>query len=153
MFTCPPNRCVGENGCSYLLDMGEPIKILTLAEQIIKFSGFEPYKDMDIKFIGARRGERLTEPLWLREENPTPTQYKKILKLNNIPPKTFKTEELLQKLYPVCYFTEGNADIYRNRDELVRILRNAVPSLDEFYREEESDGKRIDMATSVKVVL
>ncbi|MBP5575414.1 MAG: polysaccharide biosynthesis protein [Treponema sp.] len=144
---------VGENGCSYLLDMGEPIKILTLAEQIIKFSGFEPYKDMDIKFIGARRGERLTEPLWLREENPTPTQYKKILKLNNIPPKTFKTEELLQKLYPVCYFTEGNADIYRNRDELVRILRNAVPSLDEFYREEESDGKRIDMATSVKVVL
>ncbi|MBP5746879.1 MAG: polysaccharide biosynthesis protein [Treponema sp.] len=144
---------VGENGCSYLLDMGEPIKILTLAEQIIKFSGFEPYKDMDIKFIGARRGERLTEPLWLSEENPTPTQYKKILKLNNIPPKTFKTEELLQKLYPVCYFTKGNADIYRNRDELVRILRNAVPSLDEFYREEESDGKRIDMATSVKVVL
>ena len=144
---------VGENGCSYLLDMGEPIKILTLAEQIIKFSGFEPYKDMDIKFIGARRGERLTEPLWLSEENPTPTQYKKILKLNNIPPKTFKTEELLKKLYPVCYFTEGNADIYRNRDELVRILRNAVPSLDEFYREEESDGKRIDMATSVKVVL
>ena len=145
---------VGENGCSYLLDMGEPIKILTLAEQIIKFSGFEPYKEMDIKFIGARRGERLTEPLWLTEENPTPTQYKKILKLKNIPPATFSTDELLQKLYPVCYFSKENSGIYRDRELLVKILREAVPSLDEFYREEEENGdKRIDMATSVKVVL
>ena len=127
---------------------------LTLAEQIIKFSGFEPYKEMDIKFIGARRGERLTEPLWLTEENPTPTQYKKILKLKNITPATFSTDELLQKLYPVCYFSKENSGIYRDRELLVKILREAVPSLDEFYREEEENGdKRIDMATSVKVVL
>ncbi|MBO4387114.1 MAG: polysaccharide biosynthesis protein [Treponema sp.] len=144
---------VGENGCSYLLDMGEPIKILTLAEQIIKFSGFEPYKEMDIKFIGARRGERLTEPLWLSEENPTPTQYKKILKLKNIPPATFNTDKLLQELYPVCFFSKENTGVYRDRDLLVKLLRNAVPSLDEFYREEEDGAKRIDMATSVKVVL
>ena len=46
---------VGENGCSYLLDMGEPIKILTLAEQIIKFSGFEPYKENSL-VQGAAKG-------------------------------------------------------------------------------------------------
>ena len=144
---------VGENGCSYLLDMGEPIKILTLAEQIIKFSGFEPYKDMDIKFIGARRGERLTEPLWLEEENPSLTEYKKILKLQNIPPKTFSLEELLKQLEPICFFTSSKAELYRDKTTLVKILRNAVPSLDNFYKEEESEGERIDMATSVKVVL
>ena len=54
---------VGKNSESYLLDMGEPIKIVDLAEQIIKFSGLEPYKDIDIKIIGKRKGERATEPL------------------------------------------------------------------------------------------
>ena len=70
---------VGTNGASYLLDMGEPIKILELAKQVIKFSGFTPDKEIKIQFIGARKGERLEEPLWLKEENPEPTEYKKIL--------------------------------------------------------------------------
>lgn len=54
---------VGTNGASYLLDMGEPIKILELAKQVIKFSGFTPDKEIKIQFIGARKGERLEEPL------------------------------------------------------------------------------------------
>ena len=64
---------VGENGKSYLLDMGEPLKIIELAKQIIKFSGLEPYKDIDIKIVGARKGERLIEPLWLEEEHTVKT--------------------------------------------------------------------------------
>ena len=47
---------VGTNGASYLLDMGEPIKILELAKQVIKFSGFTPDKEIKIQFIGARKG-------------------------------------------------------------------------------------------------
>ncbi|HBG65625.1 MAG TPA: polysaccharide biosynthesis protein [Treponema sp.] len=144
---------VGENGASYLLDMGEPVKILELAEQIIRFSGFEPYKDIDITFIGARRGERLEEPLWLKEENPEPTQYQKILRLTNIPPRQFRLDELLDELRPICSYDSAQPDLYRNKDVLVEKLRKAVPSLDEFYAEEEADGTRIDMATSVKVVL
>ena len=70
---------VGKNGRSYLLDMGEPIKILDLAEQIIKFSGLEPNKDIDIKIIGAREGERVYEPLWLDEENPQKPSMRKSL--------------------------------------------------------------------------
>ena len=50
---------MGKNGESYLLDMGESIKIKDLAEQIIKFSGLEPYKDIDIKIIGKRKQEIL----------------------------------------------------------------------------------------------
>lgn len=144
---------VGKNGVSYLLDMGEPIKILELAEQIIRFSGFEPYKDMDIKFIGARRGERLVEPLWLKEEHPTPTAYPKLLVLNNIPPKTFVLSELLEKLKPICIAGEHDSADFRSREKLVKILREAVPSLDTFYKEEEAEGARVDMASSVKVAL
>ena len=47
---------VGTNGASYLLDMGEPIKILELAKQVIKFSGFTPDKEIKIQFSGARKG-------------------------------------------------------------------------------------------------
>ena len=47
-------------------------------------AALEPYRDIDIKFIGARKGERLNEPLWLKEENPKATKYPKILQLENI---------------------------------------------------------------------
>ncbi len=144
---------VGENGRSYLLDMGDPIKILELAEQIIRFSGFEPYEDIDIKFIGTRPGERLFEPLWLKEESPAPTKYQKILQLVNIPPKTFVLEDIIEKLRPICFFDSSNRDAYRNKQLLLTILRNAVPSLDAFYATQEAAGKQIDMASSVKVVL
>ena len=143
---------VGENGFSYLLDMGEPVKILDLAEQIIKFSGRE-VKDVGIKYIGARRGERLNEPLWLEEEDPKPTKWKKINVLKNIPPKTFNTKSLIKDLECICYLTKGKEDMYRNREKLIEILRKAVPSLDLFYSEIEKSGNMIDMANSVKVVL
>ncbi len=144
---------VGKNGASYLLDMGDPIKILDIAELIIRFSGFEPYEDIDIKFIGTRPGERLEEPLWLKEENPTKTQYQKILKLTNIPPKTFDLNALIESLEPICFFDSQKSDMYRNRGKLLEILRSAVPTLDEFYKETESNGRTISMENSVKVVL
>lgn len=137
---------VGENGASYLLDMGEPVLILDLAEQVIRLCSLEPYKDIDIKFIGARIGERNEEPLWIEEENPTPTQWKKILKLTNIPPKTFNLNSLIEQLEPICSFNPEKQELYRNRQELIKILCTAVPTLDSFYN-------NISMADSVKVVL
>ncbi|MGP1586848.1 MAG: polysaccharide biosynthesis protein [Treponemataceae bacterium] len=126
---------VGKNGNSYLLDMGEPIKILELAEQIIRISGLEPYKDVDIKFIGLRKGERMEEPLWTQEEDPTPIEYNKILKLKNDYEcnKNFY-DELIKKIEPVCFYDEKNPDMYRNRDALIEILCESVPSLKEFYK-------------------
>lgn len=144
---------VGKNGSSYLLDMGEPIKILELARQVIQFSGFTPDKDIKIQFIGARRGERTREPLWLEEERPEQTEYKKILRLTNIPPQSFSVSRLMESLRPVCIFTEGKESLYRNSSELKRILRNAVPSLDAFYKAEESGAQRIGTEQSAKVVL
>lgn len=129
---------VGTNGASYLLDMGEPIKILELAKQVIKFSGFTPDKEIKIQFIGARKGERLEEPLWLKEENPEPTEYKKILKLTNISPQNFSLDKLIDSLNPICVLSKGKEELYRNSDELKKILRKAVPTLDEFYKREEN---------------
>ena len=132
---------VGENGRSYLLDMGEPLKIIDLAEQIIKFSGLEPGKDIEIKIIGSREGERIYEPLWLKEENPQKTDYEKLLVLKNIEFGDEKLDALLSKLDPICRFT-GDQEKFRNKEELISILRKAVPSLDEFYRTTKKDESK-----------
>ncbi|MCR4630695.1 MAG: polysaccharide biosynthesis protein [Treponema sp.] len=132
---------VGENGMSYLLDMGEPIKIIELAEQIIKFSGLEPYKDIDIKIVGARKGERFTEPLWLKEENPQPTQYQKILKLENKPYDSARLEALLNQLKPICFFTEEKTKLFRDKKTLVSLLCENCKSLKDYYEEVKNDGE------------
>ena len=131
---------VGKNGVSYLLDMGEPIKILDLAEQIIKFSGLEPYRDIDIKFIGARKGERLNEPLWLKEENPKATKYPKILQLENIEYDEKRLDQLLEKLHPCCFYTAGQEEDFRNRSKLVNILCADCQSLNDFYQQIKTEG-------------
>jgi FlaA1/EpsC-like NDP-sugar epimerase len=52
----------------FVLDMGEPVKILTLAENLIKLSGLKPYTDIRIEFTGLRPGEKLYEEMLMSEE-------------------------------------------------------------------------------------
>ena len=60
----------------FILDMGQPVRILDLAENLIRLSGFEPYKDIAIEFVGLRPGEKLYEELLLSEEDSKTTQEK-----------------------------------------------------------------------------
>ena len=69
---------MAQNGQIFVLDMGKPVKIVTLAENLIKKYGYVPYKDIQIKFVGLREGEKLYEELRLDDEEIIPTYNKKI---------------------------------------------------------------------------
>ena len=62
----------------FVLDMGQPVKILDLAENLIRLSGLEPYKDINIVFTGLRPGEKLYEELLISGEGMRKTSNKKI---------------------------------------------------------------------------
>lgn len=74
---------LGKGGEILVLDMGEPIKILTLAEELIKVHGMQPYKDIDIEFTGLRPGEKLFEELLTAEEGTTTSKHNKIFIAKN----------------------------------------------------------------------
>lgn len=69
---------MGNGGEIFLFDMGEAVKIRSLAERMIKLSGLEPDKDIEIKYTGLRPGEKLMEELLTKKENTLPTYHEKI---------------------------------------------------------------------------
>ena len=72
---------IGSAGDIFVLDMGEPVRILDLAENMIRLSGRNPKTDIEIQFIGSRPGETLHEELWADDESVSPTGHTKILRL------------------------------------------------------------------------
>lgn len=70
---------MGEGGEIFVLDMGEPVKIVDLAEQMIRLSGFTPGVDIAIEFTGLRPGEKMYEELFHDAEALQPTHHAKIM--------------------------------------------------------------------------
>jgi FlaA1/EpsC-like NDP-sugar epimerase len=70
---------MGEGGETFILDMGEPVRILDLVEDLIRLHGLEPHKDIPIQFIGMRPGEKLTEELITDGEGIVSTAHEKIM--------------------------------------------------------------------------
>ncbi len=76
--------CLGRGGEIFILDMGEPVSILKLAEDLIRLSGLVPYEDIDITFTGLRPGEKLFEEIVLEGEGIRPTVHDKIRVLSPV---------------------------------------------------------------------
>lgn len=74
---------IGKGGEVLVLDMGEPIRIVDLAEELIRIHGLEPYKDVDLEFVGLRPGEKLFEEILTAEEGTTASRHEKIFVANN----------------------------------------------------------------------
>jgi len=118
---------VGENGSLYLLDMGEPVRIKDLAEQMIRFYGLVPEEDIGIEYVGLRSGERLDEKLLWDTESPQATDFDRILKVDRDRSAGIDINSLINELRPVCRFDPAQAEKYRDAEYLRNILREYIP--------------------------
>ena len=112
---------LAESGSIYVLDMGEPVKIMDLAKQLIRFYGYEPGVNMDIKIVGLRPGEKLYEELMMDEEQDKMrrTGHNKIFVA---PPRNIDLGEFYQQLQ------ELSAAAEHNDDNVVAQLAKMVPT-------------------------
>ena len=129
---------MGKGGEIFVFEMGEGVKIIDLAKRMIKLSGFEPEKDIAIKFTGLRPGEKLFEEVLGLDENTQPTHHPKIL-IAVI--KSGVSEEILESvnLYESKLST-------MSKTEIVRELKKAVPE----FISQNSEFEKIDMEIGSK---
>lgn len=90
---------VGMGNDTFVLDMGEPVKIIDLAENLIRLSGRKPYVDIDIQFTGLRRGEKMYEELFYQKESLQITPYNKLMRGESKHVCADEIAEDLEKLY------------------------------------------------------
>ncbi len=132
---------MAKNGELFVLDMGKPVKILELAENMIRLSGFEPYRDIDIREIGLRPGEKLYEELLIKSETLTKTENKLIFIERDTP---LTTDEIAEKL------TLLHNAVETEDDEVVReALHRAVPTF-KTPEEVNADAMHTAEMTAVK---
>ncbi len=111
---------MAKNGELYVLDMGKPVKILELAENMIRLSGFEPYRDINIIETGLRPGEKLYEELLIKTEELDKTSSSMIFVERDKPLTRAEIDVKLEKL---------TAAVESGSDERVRaVLHEVVPT-------------------------
>ena len=111
---------MASGGEIFVLDMGDPVKITTLAENLIRMYGKVPYKDVEIRFTGLRPGEKLFEELLMDEEGLKSTANKKIFIGNQI---DIDPKDLLSKLEELRALAEQNES-----EKTVDLLADIVPT-------------------------
>src|SRR6185437_4904628 len=110
---------LGKGGEVFILHMGEPVKILDLAETLITLSGLKPYEDIEIVETGMRSGEKLYEELSFEFEETMPTSHRKIF-INKLATAEPQTVHIALKVL-------ARLVTDRNEDELRRFLSDLLP--------------------------
>ncbi len=122
---------MGEGGEIFVLEMGTPMKIIDLARNLITLSGLQQGVDIDIEIVGLRPGEKMTEELWVTDEDLIPTDHRKINVA--VPSAESFNGDLLLHIDNLL----GHVNQVSN-DSLVDLLREIVPS----YSPVKGDNKR-----------
>jgi FlaA1/EpsC-like NDP-sugar epimerase len=128
---------VGTGGEVYLLDMGESVSIKDLAEQMVRFYGFEPGIDIPIRYTGLRKGEKMHERLYADSETPEPTGHPKILKLRRKTLINGRITSVLERLRPICFHDSESPHLFRNRRALRAVLEEVIPGIGPVHEEPE----------------
>jgi FlaA1/EpsC-like NDP-sugar epimerase len=110
---------IGAQQALYTLDMGDPVSIRMLAEQMIRLAGKQPGKDISIDYIGLRAGERLHETLFHADERYSQTQYPDILQATPRAVQQERIEHAMRQL--------RDASSAYDLEKLAHALREAVP--------------------------
>ncbi|HWA32473.1 MAG TPA: polysaccharide biosynthesis protein, partial [Cyclobacteriaceae bacterium] len=127
---------MGQGGEIFIFDMGKSIKILDLAKKMIRLSGLEPDRDIEVHFTGLREGEKLFEELLSNRENTIPTHHEKIL--------IAKVSEYSYQ--DINKYVELFVDLVNDRNELkmVALMKELVPEYKSNYsRYEVLDAKHV----------
>ncbi len=106
---------------TFILNMGEQIRIVELAEDLIRLSGLEPGKDIEIVFTGAKPGEKLSEELWEEGTLPTPTKHPDVLAVDET--RIYQRADLTKIVNELIKSAEVG-----QVDEIVKHLRKLIPS-------------------------
>lgn len=114
---------IGEDGRIYVFDMGEPVKILDLAINMIRLAGYEPFQDIDIKFTGLRSGEKLYEELLLDTEKMVASENESIF---------IAEKESLSELQQKQILQIVNSLLSEQEIDVIQILRNLKALIPEY---------------------
>ncbi|WP_441000588.1 polysaccharide biosynthesis protein [Fodinibius sp. SL11] len=112
---------MGKGGEVFVLDMGEPVKILDMAEELIRLHGLEPYRDITIKITGLRPGEKLFEELLNAEEGVIETEHEEIFKA--ICSRKLSSSVLEKRINQLFSLLETD-----NKDSIRTQLKSIVPT-------------------------
>jgi len=114
---------MGENNDLFVLDMGEPVKIMDLAKLLITVRGYEPQKDILIKITGLRPGEKLYEEVLVKEEETISTKYDKIYRTKN-----YMNFDKLNFLKVLMFLEEHIQEDGLNTASIKGVLKKMIPT-------------------------
>ena len=123
---------MGNGGEVFIFDMGEAVKIIDLAKKIIRLAGYTPYKEIDIKVIGLRPGEKLYEELLNKNSSTLPTYNDKIM-IAKV--ETYDYDKICNDISELLEFSNS-----QNKDAIVKKMKAIVPE----FISMNSDYKKLD---------